>query len=660
MASIILRQVKGSPLTTPEIDGNFTNLNNAILDLENASGPSNAFDQTLLAIQRNIATRYFEGGTITENRQFKSIVYAPDKNLFVAVATKDSSSSIITSSDGLTWTPQSVTNNDYRAVTYSQSLGLFVAVHAAGTSNSVLTSSDGITWTARTSVSGTWNSVVWAPDKNLFVAVATSSTAASTVMTSPDGITWTTRTGIAGTWNKVLYAQSLGLFVAIGKSNANNTNNIMTSTTGTSWTARTTASTSVGFSTGAWSPELSLFVVIASQSINTSPDGITWTQRSSSESGQQAISWSSTLGRFVIYGLFTNKISADGLNWITYTPNYGENTDTFIYDSVFSATLGYFVAVGSNISISTDGVNWKKAPFVSQVGYSTIEYSPSLGVYVSCASDGKNRSIVYSYNGINWLDAIGASANINQILWNPTHNQFVAVGGAKVMTSPDGITWTTRSTPVSYTWQTVAYSSTLNKYVVVGQNGVNIDYITSADGITWTTGTGFTSGQRTTKTARAKNLIWSSVHNLFVLIGINSGSGNALYIYTSPDAVTWTTRTQPAGSVSYTSNLTYNAELGKYVLFTTSNMITSTDAVTWTATAYTADTTAFRYAWSPEMKLFVNIYGYVSTNGINWKSKPVPINSLGTVSGNDIVWSSNDSIFVMITQDSTYISLTSR
>jgi len=122
---------------------------------------------------------------------------------FVAVG---ESGTILTSSDGTTWTSRtSGTSNDLQGVTFANST--FVAVGYSGT---ILTSSDGTTWISRTS--GTSNNLNGVTDANsTFEAVGKS----GTILTSSDGTSWTSRT--SGTSNylfAVTYANNT--FVAGG------------------------------------------------------------------------------------------------------------------------------------------------------------------------------------------------------------------------------------------------------------------------------------------------------------------------------------------------------------------------------------------------------------------------------------------------------------
>ena len=96
-------------------------------------------------------------------------------------------------------------------------------------SGTVLTSSDGTTWTSRTSAtSANWEGGV-TYGNSLFVAVG----AGGKMQTSSDGITWTERTSQIPT-GAVIYAVTYGnnIFVALGSGG-----NGSTSSNGTSWTA---------------------------------------------------------------------------------------------------------------------------------------------------------------------------------------------------------------------------------------------------------------------------------------------------------------------------------------------------------------------------------------------------------------------------------------
>ena len=180
---------------------------------------------------------------------FNGVTYSESLSLFVVVG----SGAILTSSDGVTWTMQTIgVSTDLSSVTYSESLGLFVAV---GYSGAIITSSDGVTWTSQTSgVSTALYGVTYSESLGLFVALVGSSGA---ILTSPDGVTWTSRTsGVSTALSSVTYSESLGLFIAVGDSGT-----IITSSDGVTWTSQTS-----GVSSTLWgvtySESLGLFVAV--------------------------------------------------------------------------------------------------------------------------------------------------------------------------------------------------------------------------------------------------------------------------------------------------------------------------------------------------------------------------------------------------------------
>ena len=187
------------------------------------------------------------------------------KGLFVSVG---DSGTILTSSDGTTWTQKNKTEfaelkkknqaPGFLGVTYGN--GIFVAV-----ANEKYTSSDGISWAVSQNSDHSYlNGVTYG--NGLFVTVGDS----GTVLTSSDGNSWTERnSGTSNTLRGVTYGN--GLFVTMDTSG-----NIVTSSDGTYWTERDSGTSvdlrDVTYGNG-------LFVTVGqSNIIFTSPDGDSWTK----------------------------------------------------------------------------------------------------------------------------------------------------------------------------------------------------------------------------------------------------------------------------------------------------------------------------------------------------------------------------------------------
>jgi hypothetical protein len=121
---------------------------------------------------------------------------------------------ILTSSDGITWTSRILYNDYLRGIVYSENLGLFIAVGGSGI---ILTSPNGITWTRRNSgINHDLFSITYSESLGLFVTVGD----LGTILTSIDGITWNSINGSIKTQlRSVLSVDSLNLFIAVGMSN---------------------------------------------------------------------------------------------------------------------------------------------------------------------------------------------------------------------------------------------------------------------------------------------------------------------------------------------------------------------------------------------------------------------------------------------------------
>ena len=100
------------------------------------------------------------------------------------------------------------------------------------------------------------------------------------------------------------------------------------------------------------------------------------------------------------------------------------------------------------------------------------------------------------------------------------------------MTSPDGITWTSRVSAADNAWFSVTHGDGL--FVAVSLTGTGNRVMTSPDGIDWTI------------QASAEDKGWRTVtfgDGLFVAV---AGSGTGNRVMTSPDGVNWTIRTTGA------------------------------------------------------------------------------------------------------------------
>lgn len=172
---------------------------------------------------------------------------------------------VATSPDGINWTLRSISfyypNESSKTLYYAD--GLFI-VGGNTTGGQYATSTNGTSWTVRTLSTGTVHGLV--KGNNLWVLGHNEN-----IFTSTNGTSWTNRgKPFSGTASALALGYGKGLFIAGGNSGV-----ISTSPDGITWTQRTSLGGNI------WSVRYAngLYVVGAGNGIYTSTDGITWVLR---------------------------------------------------------------------------------------------------------------------------------------------------------------------------------------------------------------------------------------------------------------------------------------------------------------------------------------------------------------------------------------------
>ena len=207
---------------------------------------------------------------------------------------------------------------------------------------------------------------------------------------------------------------------------------------------------------------------------------------------------------------------------------------------------------------------------VAAIGTST----PSLHATTSDGSGNfRIEGIATSSGGTTWTarSAVGDNDAWSGVVYG--NGLFVAVGnsGDRIMTSPDGITWTARTAPENNGWADVAYGNGI--FAAVSSDGTN-RVMTSPDGITWT-------ARSAASAATWVKVIYAD--GQFVAI-TDQGITNA--VMTSPDGITWTGHSVPLGAWF---GLTYGNGTYVAVSYNANRVMTSPDGITWTARSAVGD-----------------------------------------------------------------------
>ncbi len=282
-------------------------------------------------------------------------------------------------------------------------------------------------------------------------------TANLNIQVTSDGSTWTARTlPSSQNWSSVTFGN--GIFLAV----SSGSNVAATSSNGTTWTARTLPSSqqwsSVTFGNG-------IFVSVATSSnvAATSPDGINWTSRTlPSVSGWRTVGYGN--GIFVSLGGGAVASSQDSIIWTSGTNGCpmmaGNCSESVVYGN------GVFVGIGNGGISSSDGSNW------------TFLTTPISGMFGVAFGNGTfvamdtHTGSATSMDGINWVSGTNVLAGQDNLAFGNGIFLSVIRNTNTAISSPDAVTWTTRTLPSNSEWSSVAYGN--GRFVTIARGPSNI------------------------------------------------------------------------------------------------------------------------------------------------------------------------------------------
>jgi hypothetical protein len=295
-----------------------------------------------------------------------------------------------------------------------------------------------------------------------------------------------------------------------------------------------------------YSPTLDLFVSAIlggsnAASFMSSRDGLTWAMVAGSPVGNfQNICWGKD--RFVaVSSTATHPIavSTDGVAWTSVAKN------AQMWTVCWSDFLSQFVAVSDTGTqrawTSPDGLVWTPRNSPSDVGWRAVCWSPELKLYVALAFSGTGGRLMTSTNGVDWTQAtLPGELNNNlwmAVLWVRELGKFFAVansGTMRLMTSPDGLTWTGVTTLDAMGLRNLAWSPELNRLIAVASSGTRL--MASSNGVNWFTRSNMPGVQAW------YGLCYSAYQKKFVGVGRTSGA--------NPEACWWVNDVQmPVGTI---------------------------------------------------------------------------------------------------------------
>ena len=308
---------------------------------------------------------------------------------------------------------------------------------------------------------------------------------------------WDSQTTISSfTVRSLIYVN--GTYIAVGY--IGNTGYIYTSTDLTTWTQRVSISNYLFFKViydGSY-----FYATAVTYLYNNSDGGYCYVYKSSN-----GISWTSSIVNVVdwehLFSLASNSSIIVGVGWYIQEEEVGQDDyDDFQYFVILTSTNGtswtrriatgnryysrylwdvcygdsLFVAVGTYIYTSSDGITWTNRHTPAVVLYS-VAYGD--GLYVAVGTSGY---IYTSSDGTTWTQRAALGYTLYSVTYSAYRGGlFVAIGASgKIYSSPDGITWTSHTSEISSALYSITqrdnYKSSgetfKNMFITAGDSGV--------------------------------------------------------------------------------------------------------------------------------------------------------------------------------------------
>ena len=290
----------------------------------------------------------------------------------------------------------------------------------------------------------------------------------------------------------------------------------------------------------------------------------------------------------------------------------------------------------------TAGTTWTSRTAASSNSWRSIAYGN--GRFVAVSNTGTGTRVMSSTDGVTWSTTSSGvpDGNFSDVTWDGTN--FIAVTNNsqtsttnRAITSSDGINWTGRSFPVARNMQAVTCSNSI--CVAVGNNGgagTAGRAMSSADnGATWT--------------ARfpAADNSWFGVaygNSTFVAVSnTNTANGGSINdrVMTSTNGTSWTARTAAANN-NWTDIAYGNGTFVAVAASGTNRVMTSTDGASWSPqTVATNDWQSVTYGNGLFVAVSTTGTGnrvMTSPDGVTWTQRTSASDSnwLGVAAGNGV------------------------
>ncbi|MES3036759.1 MAG: hypothetical protein V4736_02540 [Bdellovibrionota bacterium] len=393
---------------------------------------------------------------------------------------------------------------------------------------------------------------------------------------------------------------------------------------GVTWTARSMPSMPDSYPYEGWFPVIwggSLFCTVSYRSncAATTPDGINWTvSKLPLIADWTALGWNGTIFCAVAYNSDYAATSPDGLAWTQRTLPVSAKWNSI------QAKGSVFALIGNDTRtlVSSDGISWTQGTMCS------VDVNPAWdricwnGTVFCATTNGTYNSLITSPDGITYTSrTIPYSGKI--------YTKVAAINGVICIASPNGgpgvlvirstdngVTWADVTPPLTNPWNLEAANG--NFFLFSNSAGTATQGYKSTDGLTWT---------EITLAAHASPWHGGIAWNGTVYCVVHGYSDVSNLGMTSPDGTTWTLRTLPA-SVRY-SDIAWNGTVFAAIAYNSAVAASSADGITWFARALPSSSYWFQVEWNGAS--FCTNASTISTNkaatspdGITWTARALP------------------------------------
>lgn len=399
---------------------------------------------------------------------------------YVTVGNDSLQGSILTSTDGATWAVQYVSASYLNAVVYDTVAEQWLVVGGTGTTGTILTSPDSTFWTPYAS------SLPVAP---LFgVAVGTNIG------------------GVAGAY----------AYVAVGGAGSETSYIVASQDLGASWT-RSTAPTTTQLNSVVWSDQNQLFVAVGNAgTILTSPDGVFWTQQVSHTTADLADV--TKTGNLIIATGTAGTIlaSSDATNWTVYP--FPTTANVLAVANAFNLTwVGTDLTSfgGTSLYSSPDLQNWTASPEVLDAPVLALSSTSVDGTPTLLASTAATKVPVLAVTPQPPIPTPTYPITFTI----PTQPEAPAVGSVVTLTGFVPSAYNVPLTVTASTTTSVTGVFTANPGTVSLRGNLTLPgaVLSTVDGVTWTTAStgaalnlaGVGYGEVAENSFGAANIVWT-------------------------------------------------------------------------------------------------------------------------------------------------------